>query len=351
MGTIQVAVAQKDMTHPPHPFTPNLQRASFFVTVAILIGVIVFHLATPFITILFGYLTLYYLGKVMPKRVAILCFSILFIVLVYLSGHFITEAARALPMAANKAIPLMVDYLNKFANKFHLTLPFTDAETMKAFLLQKIHLHQTSAFKYAGIFTKEFVYVIIGVVATCAIFMNGKIDLGVGTYPISNNLYSEFTAALGQRFRFFFQSFHRVMGAQVVISIVNTFFTGIFLGCLMLFDCPLPYSFVIVVVTFLCGLLPIVGNLISNTVIFAIGITQSLQLAVISLLYLIVLHKFEYFLNSRIIGGRIKNPMWLTLLALLIGERVAGIPGMILAPVILNYLKIEGTQIHAAPAA
>jgi predicted PurR-regulated permease PerM len=126
------------------------------------------------------------------------------------------------------------------------------------------------------------------------------------------------------------------MGAQVVISLVNTFFTGLFVLSLSLFGAPMPYSFVIIVVTFLCGLLPIVGNLISNTIIFCIGLTQSVQLGVISLSYLIILHKFEYFLNSKIIGGRIKNPMWLTLLSLLVGERLAGIPGMILAPVILN---------------
>jgi predicted PurR-regulated permease PerM len=135
------------------------------------------------------------------------------------------------------------------------------------------------------------------------------------------------------------------MGAQVIISAVNTFFTGLFLVLLMAFDTPMPYTFVIIVITFLCGLLPIIGNLLSNAVIFSIGLTQSAQLAVISLLYLIILHKFEYFLNSRIIGGRIKNPMWLTLLGLLIGERLGGIPGMILAPVILNYLKLEGARI------
>lgn len=43
-----------------------------------------------------------------------------------------------------------------------------------------------------------------------------------------------------------------------------------------------------------------------------------------------MLHKLEYFLNSKIIGDRIKNPVWLTLLALIIGERFMGIPGMIL---------------------
>ncbi|MEI6518338.1 MAG: AI-2E family transporter, partial [bacterium] len=142
--------------------------------------------------------------------------------------------------------------------------------------------------------------------------------------------------------------FHTVMGAQLIISAVNTFCTSLFLLTLSIFDTPLPYSFVIVVVTFLCGLLPIVGNLISNSVIFCIGLTQSVNLALISLSYLIVLHKFEYFLNSKIIGGRIKNPMWLTLLCLLIGERLAGIPGMILAPVLLNYLKLEASQIDSA---
>ena len=81
--------------------------------------------------------------------------------------------------------------------------------------------------------------------------------------------------------------------------------------------------------------------MISNTVIFFIGISHSIALGVSALVYLIVLHKFEYFLNSKIIGGKIKNPMWLTLMGLVVGERLGGVPGMILAPVVLNYLKIE----------
>lgn len=331
------------------PFTVSpatMKRHSFYLTIAILTAIMYFHLATPFITILFGFLMLHYLGKVFPKKLAIVVFSILFVVLIYLFGHFISEAVGALPAAANKSIPIIVD----LANKYGFTPPFTDSETLKSFSLLKINSQLHSAFKFLSIFTKEFVYVIIGAVATCAIFSNSSIDLGRGSYRLQNNFYSEFTRHLAERFRCFFQSFHTVMGAQVIISAVNTFFTGLFLFCLYLLDTPLPYSFVIVVVTFLCGLLPIIGNLISNTVIFMIGLTQSVQLAIISLVYLIVLHKFEYFLNSKIIGGRIKNPMWLTLLGLLVGERIAGIPGMILAPVLLNYLKLEGSQVEVAIA-
>ena len=49
--------------------------------------------------------------------------------------------------------------------------------------------------------------------------------------------------------------------------------------------------------------------------------------------------------GSKIIGYRIKNPMWLTLLALVIGERFMGIPGMILAPVFLDYVKVEMSRL------
>jgi predicted PurR-regulated permease PerM len=107
---------------------------------------------------------------------------------------------------------------------------------------------------------------------------------------------------------------------------------------------------VIVGVTFLCGLLPIIGNLLSNTVIFFVGLSQSVNLGFLALAYLIILHKFEYFLNSKIIGGKIKNPMWLTLMSLVVGERLGGVPGMILAPVILNYCKVECTKVPVEPA-
>ena len=68
-----------------------------------------------------------------------------------------------------------------------------------------------------------------------------------------------------------------------------------------------------------------------------------------ALVFLVVIHKLEYFLNSKIIGDRIKNPIWLTLLGLILGEKLMGIPGMILAPVILNYVKVEASKIEAAP--
>lgn len=319
----------------------KVERLSFVAISLVIIGMIYFGLSTAFITVLFGYLIISYIGRFASKGWSIVAFSLLAVLLFYLFIHFLGQALSALPQTAEKAVPLIVD----FAKKRGFDAPFSDPGSLKSFVVEEITTQLLHVAKFAQVFTKEFVYVIIGLVVTCGLFYQTEIDLGRNSYSIRYNVYSVFTSALGRRFSRFFNSFHTVMGAQVLISLVNTFFTGLFLLILYLLDTPLPFSFVIVVVTFLCGLLPIIGNLISNTIIFFIGASISIKMGVIALSYLIVLHKFEYFLNSKIIGTKIKNPMWLTLVGLLVGERLGGVPGMILAPVILHYCKMEGSLV------
>ena len=55
-------------------------------------------------------------------------------------------------------------------------------------------------------------------------------------------------------------------------------------------------------------------------------------------------------MNSKIIGARIRNPIWLTLFGLIVGERLMGVPGMILSPIVLNYLRVEMAKVEVKPA-
>jgi len=138
------------------------------------------------------------------------------------------------------------------------------------------------------------------------------------------------------------QSFRRVVFAQVRISAVNTFFTWCYLGvALPAFGIDLPLTKTLITITFLCGLLPILGNIISNTVITIVSLSHSWELAAVSLGYLIVIHKFEYFLNARIIGGQIHARAWEMLIVMLAMEAVFGIAGLIAAPVYYAYVKNE----------
>ena len=159
----------------------------------------------------------------------------------------------------------------------------------------------------------------------------------------SDSLYATVVSELGQRFLTFYASFSRVIGAQIIISSINTALTAVF----VLWN-GFKFAPVLIALTFICGLLPIVGNIISNTFIVFAAFTISPRLALVALVYLVVIHKLEYFLNSKIIGDRIRNPMWLTLLGIVVGEKLMGVPGMILAPVVLHYIKMEASKAKVA---
>ena len=60
-----------------------------------------------------------------------------------------------------------------------------------------------------------------------------------------------------------------------------------------------------------------------------------------SLAFLVVVHKFEYFLNARIVGNQIKAAAWELLTAMLIMESLFGLAGVIAAPIIYAWAKDE----------
>ncbi|CAH2802526.1 MAG: putative membrane protein [uncultured Caballeronia sp.] len=140
----------------------------------------------------------------------------------------------------------------------------------------------------------------------------------------------------------FSETFRRIVFAQVKISAINATFTALYLlVALPVFHERLPLSKTLVIVTFIVGLLPVIGNLISNAIIVVISLSVSFGTAVASLAFLIIIHKLEYFLNAWIIGGQIEARTWELLLVMLAMEAAFGLPGVIAAPIFYAYLKRE----------
>ncbi|WP_350298525.1 AI-2E family transporter [Pseudomonas putida] len=149
-------------------------------------------------------------------------------------------------------------------------------------------------------------------------------------------------AALFERLSLLVKAFRNIVFAQIKISLLNTIFTGIFLAVVMpLFDVHLPLTKTLIVLTFLLGLLPVIGNLMSNTLITIVGLSLSIWVAAAALGYLVVIHKIEYFLNARIVGGQISAKAWELLLAMLVFEAAFGLPGVVAGPIYYAYLKSE----------
>jgi predicted PurR-regulated permease PerM len=317
------------------------ERVSYFFICGVLALAGWMHLATPLFSALFAYLALSKLlvFKRGGKWLAVLLFVILLCGASYALGHFIKRTAKAAPEIAEKAIPSIIDY----AKKYEIELPFDDYDSLKDLGIEtakRQSQHLAGFARFARAASTQVIFFVIGVVVAMGLFLNPKFDLTRAQDPPSQSLYSLCGDQIAARFRTFYASFVKVMGAQILISAINTFFTTVFVLVVHL-----PYALVVVGVTFLCGLLPVLGNLISNTVIVCIGFTVSPQMAIAALVFLVVIHKLEYFLNSKIVGHRIQNPVWLTLLGLIVGERLLGLPGLFLAPVILDYIKTEASAI------
>jgi len=258
--------------------------------------------------------------------------------------YFTRAALLALPDVADTSIPSA----SAWAQKRQIELPFTDFESMGAVVIdtlkQEAHYLRNVA-HFARSTTTVVVFALIGIVAAVSLFLKSGLDPYRSTHAVKNNLYSICSDEVSARFHDFYHSFATVMGAQIMISSINTILTAVFVVAVQL-----PYAPLAIAITFLCGLVPIVGNLVSNTIIVFLALTVSLKLAIGALVFLIVIHKLEYFLNSKIIGDRIRNPVWLTLIALIIGERLMGIPGLILAPVVLNYVRVDMSKVEVPSA-
>ncbi|MEO7200507.1 MAG: hypothetical protein ABIY56_09885 [Dokdonella sp.] len=211
-------------------------------------------------------------------------------------------------------------------------LPDNSAE-IRAAGMDWLRMHATQLQVVGKNAARTLVHLLIGMVLGAIVALHGALPrASSGPLPVS----------LAERCALLLNAFHDIVFAQLKISAINTLFTGIFLLVVLpLFGIQLPLAKTLVIVTFVAGLLPVVGNLISNTLIFVVGLSVSLWVAVAALGFLIVIHKLEYFLNARIVGSQIRARAWELLIAMLVMEALFGMAGLVAAPIYYAYLKRE----------
>ncbi len=126
----------------------------------------------------------------------------------------------------------------------------------------------------------------------------------------------------------------RAIQAQAMIALVNTVLTLI--GLLIL---GVPSLAVLSMIVFLCSFIPVLGVFLSTTPIVLVALNAGgLNLAVLSVVMVIVVHAVEaYLLNPLIYGKHLKlNPV-LVLIILFIGHHAFGVWGMLLGVPVAHY--------------
>jgi predicted PurR-regulated permease PerM len=261
---------------------------------------------------------------------AVALFVVLGALLTAIFASFVRVGLSRLPVLLDRVLPRV----DELAARFGVNWPVASASDLRPFVLETMKANARSITTASGLMTRGVFQVVIGVAVAVLRFLSLPAD---GRPPLpGKGLDEEVMHECGRRLDLFSASFERVMGAQIIIAAINAVVTAVFL-----FALGLPFRTFLTLTTFVCGLVPILGNVVSNTLIVGAALTVSNEMAAAALVFLVLIHKAEYFLNSKIIGGRIDTPMWATLAGLLIGEAVMGVSGVILAPTLIYYLREE----------
>ncbi len=208
-----------------------------------------------------------------------------------------------------------------------------DAVTLKERLSAWLREHATSLQSVGTGAIRGTVHVLMGMVIGGMVAVREVVNI---------NYLKPFAHALMSRASILSDSFKRVVFAQLRIAAVNAMFTGIYLAVVLpMMDIQLPLTKTLIAITFVAGLIPVLGNLISNSIITIVSLSHSFGVAVGSLIFLVVIHKLEYFLNARIVGGQIRAFAWEILIIMIIMESIFGIAGVIAAPIYYAYIKAE----------
>ncbi|HEX7499838.1 MAG TPA: hypothetical protein VF524_05970, partial [Polyangia bacterium] len=189
----------------------------------------------------------------------------------------------------------LASLLEKLADSVALAranLPFAlseglpaNADALKDAAVDWLRVHAMEIRTLGADFGRTLVHILVGLVIGAMVSLTDLRPRKVER-PLARAL-AERVSRLGNVFR-------RIIFAQARISAINTLLTALFLlAGLPIFGVHLPLAKTLVVLTFVVGLLPVVGNLISNTVVVVVGLSVSPHVASAALIFLIVIHKLE----------------------------------------------------------
>ena len=136
--------------------------------------------------------------------------------------------------------------------------------------------------------------------------------------------------------------FSKLMGAQVYVAFWNALCTMVFVYLILpMVGVTLSFREILVVFTLVISLIPALGNMIANAVMAMLCLPHGAFVLLAAVVFLIVVHKAEYIINAKIIGKTVEASVPEMLLAILIGERLFGLPGLMLGPVTYAFLKMH----------
>lgn len=321
---------------------PRYTVSSYLLTASAVFLILGFHLVPAVFAGLAVYVLTLKLARHLPKNMNRFAhkFALGVVVVCVIAGLTIASAALWSFVGSSHGVAALLAMVVDTLGSLRSTLPDPVAEllptTIEGLRQQLVEMfgEHVQKISVVGIESfKVFAHILLGMVVG---------GMAAVHHFKEHTSAPPFIAALRSRLRTVVTSFDKVVFAQVKISALNTALTAVYLlVALPLFGIHLPMATILVLLTFAVGMLPVVGNLVSNTVIVVISLGVAPGVGIASLVFLVLIHKAEYFMNARIVGHEVQATAWELLSAMLLLEAVFGIPGLVAAPVVYAWLKAE----------
>lgn len=245
-------------------------------------------------------------------------------------SQFLTTAANSFVGLSDHLVTVASDWRERLPGAISSHIP-EERGALQTWLTEAIQSQMPMLAGMGKTWAHGLLFVLVGIIV-------GALAAASKVVPSEKPLASE----IRQRAQALYQSFVQIVVAQFWIAAINTGFTAAFLfGALPLFDVNIPYSGWLVLLTFVAGMLPIVGNLLCNVVLTLAGLGVGPHVAIACLVFLIAVHKLEYVINAKVVGSRISTAAWELIVAMFVFESIFGVVGLVAAPLYYAYLKLD----------
>lgn len=326
-------------------FTKNKEKLnlmSLLVFVVFLAIIAIFNLTITFISALASF----YIVKSLQtapliskhekaKRIATMLIGFFLIFVLVIGGVYSTELAKSsITMYSSlkgNVAPIIISFKSMLPSGISSLIP-TNEDVLNKWGHEVVTTQSGAVLKAGASLAEGLLMSIIGIII-------GLMIANADESPRNKTLFS---MSLSSRILNFYEIFKKVVLAQFWIALINTFLTSIFILILLpLFGIKLPYAAALIAFTFVAGLIPIVGNLACNVVLTLAGLSKGLPAAIACLVWLMAIHKLEYFINAKVLGSKTSIATWELLSVIFISHAIMGVVGLVLGPLYYSYIKLE----------
>jgi predicted PurR-regulated permease PerM len=282
------------------------------------------------------------LGRALSAFMSVVLFFTGFVIFVYFLIVQILNFTRDVPTLRKRFHEIFINFQNWLAYKFQI-----DAELQSSYIDSSV----TGFMQSAGTVASNFATSVMGVVLLLV-------------FVFLFTFFMLYHRRLLMRFVLhIFNVPHRAQVQEVIMetkSMINSYVLGLFIDVVLLsivnyvmfLVMGVQYALLLAVLSAVLNIIPYLGIYISVVIVMAVTIiNSSLGLATQAAIGLFIVHVLDAnILMPKIVGGRVKMNPFITIVAVITGEAVWGVPGMFLFIPLTGILKIICSRIEGLAA-